>query len=155
MMLALLLDLDALLREADAKAVPFTAQVRVERTGRTSDRTDTFEGRLEGGRWRGPAVDDALLDVWRLPWSRLREAYEVRREAEPAARGERRALKPGPSTAVEDDDAIVLVLSSTAARMRVRLDPGTLRAMRVENATTVITLHGVRERPDGVGEERR
>jgi hypothetical protein len=155
MMLALLLDLDALLREADAKAVPFAAQARVERTGRTSDRTETFAARLEAGLWRGPAVDEALLAVWRLPWSRLREAWQVRWEAEPAARGERRAVTPGPSMAVEDDDAIVLVLSSGAARMRVSLDPGTLRAMRVESATTVITLHGVRERPDGVSEERR
>lgn len=155
MILALLLDLEALLREADAKAAPFDAQARVERTGRTSDRTETVAGRLEAGRWRGPAVDEALLDVWRHPWSRLRELYDVRREGGPDARGERRALKPGPSMAVEDDEAIVLVLGSTAGRMRVRLDPATLRAVRVESATTVITLHGVRARSDGVGEERR
>jgi hypothetical protein len=154
-MIFLLLDLDALLREADAKAAPFAARARVERTARSSDRTETFEGRLDAGRWRGPPVDEALLDVLRLPWSRLREVYDVRLEAEPSARGERRALKPGPWMAVEEDESVRLVLSSETARLRVRLDPVTRRTTRVESATTVITLHGVREVFDGVSEERR
>lgn len=154
-MIAFLIDLAALLDRADATAAPFRARVRIEKTSRTGDRTETSEGLLETGRWRGPKVEEALLDVLRLPWSRLRERYEVRQEVEPPARGERKAPRPGPSMAIEEDEALVLLLVSGAGTLKARLDPKTLRTTRVESATTVITLHGVREVLDGVSEERR
>ncbi len=152
-MIAFLMDLAALLDRADAAATPFRAQARIERS--SGDRTETATGVLEAGRWRGPAVEEAMLDVLRLPWSKLRETYEVRREVEPAPRGERKPARPGPSMAVEEDEALVLVLTSRAGRLRARLDPKSLRTTRVETATTVITLHGVRGILDGVSEERR
>ncbi len=154
-MIRFLLDLAALLDRADATATPFRAQVRIERTSGASDRTETGAGALEEGRWRGPELEEELLDVLRLPWSRLRERYEVRQEVEPPARGERKPPRPGPSMAIEEEEALVLRLISGERRLKVRLDPRTLRTTRVETATTVITLHGVRAVLDGVSEERR
>ena len=122
-------------------ARPFSAKVRVERNA--GDRAAVTSGTLARGEWRGPAVDPAMLDVLRLPWSELRTRYAVKvlEDAGPA-------LKAGPSMAV--DDGIVVAIGS----LRARLDATTLRVTRVESGTTVITLHGVRELNGGVNEER-
>jgi hypothetical protein len=131
-----------LLERADAIARPFSSKVRIERSA--GDRTTAAAGMITRGEWRGPSIDPAMLDVLRLPWSELRKIYPVRVLEEPGS-----ALKPGPSMAI--DDAIVVAIGS----MRARLDVATLRVLRVESGTTVITLHGVRELDGGVDKERR
>ncbi|HEX7898349.1 MAG TPA: hypothetical protein VF950_11360 [Planctomycetota bacterium] len=129
------------LEKADAAARPFSAKARIERAA--GDRAEAAAGTLARGEWRGPAVDPAMLDVLRLPWSELRKRYDVRVLEEPGP-----ALKEGPSMAVDDGIRVAI------GNLRARLDAATLRVTRVESATTVITLHGVRELNGGVSEER-
>lgn len=154
MILALLLDLDALLQKADELRKPFHAKARVERRG-SADRSEVADATLSAdGRWRGAAVEPWMLEVWRKPWSELRETWDVRLvDAEPlrASTSLKVALKPGKSTAFADTGTLLL-MTSPAGRLRVRLDAA-LRPVGVESDTTVITLHGVRE--SGVVEERR